>query len=121
MKITIAYFLLFLYTIAMCKPVLPLVQDKLAHIFWKAAHIATVHHHHGGHHAKEEIAKAAHEEESNKLPAPSKTPETVSIHIVLQSFYSLASFSIEKKVFGAKNHIISSHTLDTMYPPPKAC
>lgn len=105
----------------MCKPVLPVVQDALAHVLWKAEHIATVHHHHGDHHAEEEIAKAAHEEESNKFPGTSKTSEPVSIHIVLQSFYSLASFSIVSKMFGAKIYNVSSLTLDTMYPPPKTC
>lgn len=121
MKITIAYFLLLLYTVAMCKPVLPMVKDAIAHVLWEAEHIATVHHDHGHHHAGDEIAKAVHEDDRNKLPGPSKTPEPVSIHIVLQSFYSLVSFSIEKKVFGAKNYSIASHTLDSIYPPPKAC
>ena len=42
----------------MCKPILPFIEDELAHLFWKAKHLATVHHHHGDHHAEEEIAKA---------------------------------------------------------------
>ena len=121
MKIIIAYYLLFFYTVAMCKPMLPIVKDAIAHVLWEAEHIATVHHDHGHHHAGNEIAKAVHEDDRNKLPAPSKTPEPVSIHIVLQSFYSLESISFEKKMFGTKNHTISSYTLDTMYPPPKVC
>ncbi len=51
----------------MCKPVIPLVQDKLAHIFWNAHHIATVHNHHGEHHAEEDIAKATQDEQDNKI------------------------------------------------------
>ena len=66
----------------MCKPVLPLVQDELAHIFWKAKHLATVHHHHGDHHAEVEVAAAEHEEDGDKQPATTKTSEPVSVHIV---------------------------------------
>ncbi len=105
----------------MCKPVLPLVQDEIAHIFWKAEHIATVHHHHGDHHAEEEIATSAHEEESNKNPATSKTSEQVSIHIIVESFYTIPPLSIEKQKFGTSICNVFTLSLYKHYPPPKSC
>ncbi len=104
----------------MCKPVLPLVQDEVAHIFWKAEHVASVHHHHGDHHAEEEIATSAHEEESNKTPATSKTSEPVSIHLIVQSFYTLPQLSLQYQKFGRHICLVSTLSLDKYYPPPKS-
>ena len=68
MKTIAAYCFLLLYTLAMCKPIFPLLQDEFAHIFWKAKHLATVHHHHGDHHAEEEVSEAEHKENSHQQP-----------------------------------------------------
>lgn len=105
----------------MCKPVLPIVQDAVAHVLWKAEHLATVHHHHGDHHAEHEIATAAHEEEGNQFPSTSKPAEPVSIHIALLSFYPLPPLEIQKQMFGTGVYTISSLSLDKLYPPPKTC
>jgi hypothetical protein len=116
-----AFYLLIFYTLAMCKPVLPLVQDELAHIFWKAQHIATVHHYHGDHHAEVEIAEAAHEEENNKLPATSKTPEPVSIHITSPIVYNIQQPILQKEKYSIITSNVSTVSLDKHYPPPKSC
>ncbi len=104
----------------MCKPILPLVQDELAHIFWKAEHIATVHHHHGDHHAEDEVAEAAHEEENDKNPSTTKTSEPVSVHIVLQILYNIPHLTTEKLTFATSVSNISTTCLDKDYPPPKS-
>jgi hypothetical protein len=120
-KTTVAYYLLILYTIALCKPVLPLVKDKLAHIFWEAEHIATVHHHHGDHHAEEEIAIATHEEDSDTAPPVTKISKSVSIHLIVESLCTSPQFFIGKPKFGAGISNASSLYLDKYYPPPKSC
>ena len=121
MKTIAAYFFLLLYTLALCKPILPLVQDELAHIFWKAEHLATVHHHHGDHHAEEEIAEAEHEENADKQPATTKTSEPVSVHIVVEILYSISQPTIHKQQFAVNNYSVSTVSLDKYYPPPKCC
>lgn len=121
MKTTAAYYLLLLYIFAICKPVLPLVQDELAHIFWNAEHIATVHHHHGDHHAEDEIAKAAQDEDNNKVPQTSKTTEPVSIHIIVESSYIVPQVFIKKTKFGVRICKESSLSLDKHLPPPRCC
>ena len=121
MKSNTAYYLLILYTLALCKPLLPLVQDELAHIFWKAEHISTVHHHHGDHHAEEEIAEAAHEEKNNTNPATSKTSQPVSIHLFNQIIYNIPRLHIEKEKYRITVSNVSTISLDKHYPPPKSC
>lgn len=121
MKNTAAYYLLLLYTIAICKPVLPLVLDEISHIFWKAEHIATVHLHHGDNHAEEEFATATHDEENNKVPLTSKTSEAVSIHIFVQDSYGIPVLFIAKTKFVTRIYKISSLSLDKHYPPPRHC
>ena len=121
MKTIAAYFFLLLYTLALCKPILPLVQDELAHIFWKAEHLATVHHHHGDHHAEEEIAEAEHEENADKQPATIKTSEPVSVHIVVETFYGISQLTIQKQQFALNNCNVSTLSIDKYYPPPKCC
>ena len=105
----------------MCKPLLPLIQDKLAHAFWKAEHISTVHHHHGDQHAHKEIAEAAHEQENDKQPAPTKISEPVSIHLVAQNTHAIPQLFIEKQKFALRNYKTSSFALDKHYPPPRPC
>lgn len=121
MKSNTAYYLIILYTLAMCKPILPLIQDELAHLFWQAEHMATVHHHHGDHHAEEEIAEAAHEEENDKSPTTTKTSEPVSVHIVLQMLYAIPQIKAEKQKFKTTVSYFSTVFLDKHYPPPKYC
>ena len=104
---------------AMCKPVLPLLQDEIAHIFWKAQHVATVHHHHGDHHAEEEIAEAAHDEENKNIPSTSKISEPVSIHLIEHCGYSIPKLLIEQQKFGSGKFSASSLTLEKHFPPPK--
>ena len=119
MKTTFAFFLLILYMFAMCKPVLPLLQDEIAHIFWKAQHVATVHHHHGDHHAEEEIAEAAHDEESRNIPSTSKISKPVSIHLIKHCIFSIPKLLKEQQKFGSGKFSASSLTLEKHFPPPK--
>ena len=105
----------------MCKPILPLVEDELAHIFWKAEHLATVHQHYGNHHAEEEIATATQEEDKDKNPASSKTCEPVSIHLIVHLSFSIPQFFIEKTKFGTRIYNASSLSLGKLYPPPRFC
>lgn len=107
--------------LAMCKPVLPLVWDEMAHLFWKAEHIATVHHHHGDHHAEEESAEAAHEEENDRYPSTTKTSEPVSAHIVVQNNFNIPQPSIVEQQFGVDICKLSKLSLAKHYPPPRSC
>lgn len=120
MKYTSAYYLLLLYTLALCKPVLPLIQDQLAHTFREAQHISTIHQHYGAHHAESAIAEAA-QEQSNSSSASIKTSEPVSIHIAVQTLYNIPNLSTEVQMFATTICKVSAVLLDKHDPPPKSC
>jgi hypothetical protein len=120
-KTTKAFYLVILYTLAMCKPVLPLVQDELAHMFWKARHLQTVHHHHGHHHAQEEVAKAAQEEQNDKHAATSKPSEPIAVHIFSHTIYKLPQPFLRKEKYRSMVSSVTTISLDKHYPPPKSC
>ncbi len=120
MKFNTAYYLLLLYIFAICKPVLPLLQDELAHLFWKAEHMATVHQHYGNHHTSHEIA-AAHEEENDNEPAQRKTSEPVSIHLSCQLIYILTLPITNECRYSLADYHVSTVHVDKHYPPPKSC
>ena len=101
----------------MCKPILPVVEDELAHIFWKAKHLATVHHHQGVHHAEKEVAEEEHEEKHEQ--PTTKTSEPVSIHIVFEALYIIPQLTIHKQKFALNICNFSIVSLDKHYPPPK--
>lgn len=119
MRTITAYYLLLLYLLALCKPIVPIVQDGLAHIFWQAEHIATVHQHQGSHHAEAETAASTGNDENKKLPASAKISEPVSVHIIAQSSCPLYPPLPEKIQFATPAAALASVTLTKHYPPPR--
>lgn len=102
----------------MCKPLLPVIKDEIAHIFWKAHHLATVHHHDGDHHSQEEVATATHEKDTENHSS-TKLAEPVSVHLVTQRNYDLLQSSITEQKFGAGIYKLYTLSLSKHYPPPK--
>lgn len=120
MKSTTAYYLLILYTLALCKPVLPLLQDKLAHSLWQTEHLSTVHTHQGDHHAAEEMMEAGHDENNDKHPAPGKTFEPVSVHLAHHNLQDTPQVFTAKIKFAVLKSNVPSALLFKRYPPPKS-
>jgi hypothetical protein len=120
LKVIAAYCFLLLYTLALCKPILPLIQDEIAHTFWKAEHLAKVHHHHGDHHAEEAIAEAEHDE-NDKQSGRTKVSDPVSVHMNVNTHYCISQATIHKQQFAVNNYNVSAVSLDKSYPPPKCC
>jgi hypothetical protein len=105
----------------MCKPVLPFLQDEIAHILWKAHHLATVHHHHGDRHTEQEIAEAKYPENPNTQAATAKISEPVSVHLVVEFLYGMLQLRNEKQLFAVKVFNVAGISVDKYYPPPKCC
>lgn len=120
MKSVVAYYLLFFYILATCKPVLPIITDLIAHGFNKSEHISTVHHHNGEHHVHQEITDAAGENEQHNTSTP-KLSEPVTSHLAPQLSYNFFSICTHKQAYytGMFNTIFTF--LDKFYPPPKFC
>ncbi len=104
----------------MCKPVLPLVNDILAHTFWKTEHIITVHHENGKDHLHYELKKASDQNSGDaNSPAP-KSAESVSVHILLQNNYDFSYSIISEQKYLNGSYNLLSPFLDLNTPPPKA-
>ncbi len=104
----------------MCKPVLPLVNDILAHTFWKTEHIITVHHENGKDHLHYELKKVSNQNnEDANSPAP-KTSESVSVHILLQNNYDFSHSATSEQKYLSRSRNLLSTFLELNTPPPKA-
>ena len=121
MKNTAAYYLLILYILAVCKPILPLVQDEVAHLFWKTEHVAKVHAHNGSNHVHKEIASTTKKENKDTNTTTSKTGENVSIHMITTEPGSLQGPIQGLQLFGIVSPTIFFLFTNKHYPPPKAC
>lgn len=79
MKIITSKILLYIYAIGLLAPVSPILTDVLAHTFWRAQHMATIHCLNGKYHVHYELYKSGKTE--SKGNSSVKSDETISIHI----------------------------------------
>lgn len=77
----ISCLLLALYSLAFLKPIAPLVNDLLAHTFWKMQHLATVHYENGKYHLHNELKTASNEDSSNRKAGSLTSDETLALHL----------------------------------------
>lgn len=120
MKYPSAYYLLLLYTISICKPLLPLVSDVLAHTFWQTNHISAVHQHQGKNHLHDELGEAAKQDTTDANTTGGKSSESVPVHLLTQYHFDfLRTAPAVQKLFNGSSTIISAF-LEKHTPPPKA-
>ncbi|HNF02514.1 MAG TPA: hypothetical protein PKL81_11080 [Ferruginibacter sp.] len=75
------YILLLSYSALMLKPVSPYISDTIAHIFYFAQHMATVHYENGKFHVHKEVIDVAKEEAAPKDQTSSKKDNSISDHL----------------------------------------
>ncbi|HMU71966.1 MAG TPA: hypothetical protein PKD93_04470 [Ferruginibacter sp.] len=75
------YILLLSYSALMLKPVSPYISDTIAHIFYYAQHMATVHYENGKFHVHKEVIDVAKEEAAPKDQTSSKKDNSISDHL----------------------------------------
>lgn len=120
MKRAAAYYLLLFYTVALFKPVIPIVSDVLAHQFNKVNHVLQVHQHKGAYHLHQELKETSAGNDETSDNKVLKISEPVSIHIIT------AITQMDRKEFSVENSYLNtvSALLNTLLqnntPPPKA-
>lgn len=72
--------LLLVYVTGLVKPLMPIVQDMLAHTFYKMEHMATVHYENGKYHVHTELQQEAQKSEPQKKSTAGDS-ETLSLHV----------------------------------------
>lgn len=118
MKSASAYYLLLFYITAMCKPVLPVAKDMLAHIFWEAQHISTVHHQNGKDHLHHELIDTSNKNKTEPA-SPLKISEPVSVHILLQNTFDFTLLVIVEKEYSDRSYVLLNPIVEMNIPPPK--
>ena len=109
MKRIISYLVLFSYTIIILKPVIPVVSDSVAHIFWKLEHISTVHSHGGDDHVHQEIMKTEAQDQKDKTTVPFRYEVSVNSHLIAKISYD---FSLVPE--------IQIHNISSLFYHPQA-
>ncbi len=120
MKKVAAYSLFLIYIIATAKTALPLVVDGMAHFFWKAHHIATIHHHYGNHHVENEIADNDHHDDDDQNGGTIKYTEPAAIHIAAKISCTLHPLFFKEQKYNSLLLSFPTTYLELHYPPPKA-
>src|SRR5687768_1225171 len=106
MKTTVAHYLLLIYLTAICKPVVPLVNDFLSHTLWKTEHISIVHHENGKNHLHYELKKVSDQNNKDSDSRAPKSSESVSVHVLFQNNYDFSH-----SIFSEQKHLTGSYCL----------
>ncbi len=103
MKKQVATLLLVCYAVLLLRPLVPALQDVMAHMFWNSEHMATVHYENGEYHVHVEISKG---EESSSHTSKSliKTIEPLNLHLATEKGLIGLALTSSVKLFDSARH-----------------
>ena len=107
---------------AQLKPIAVVVEDALAHTFWKMQHMATVHYENGHYHIHSELSDISEKESNNtqqKAPSSEKTNENIQQNIANFNFSFQTNSSLIPVSFHQTQEVLAGF-LRINSPPPKA-
>lgn len=123
MKKVFVYITLFFYVVVQLKPLVAVLEDVIAHTFYKVQHMATVHYENGKYHLHAELNTIAEEENKKSqenVPSSVKADETISVHVKEDfAFKPSDSQLVSVIVFSQKQDMVSPF-IKKSSPPPKA-
>ena len=120
MKKTALYILLFAYSILMLKPLSPIISDSIAHVFFYARHMATVHYEHGKFHVHRDIVAEAKKEAGSKESPSSKKEDTTGEHLVLLQRHTIHGDD-NRTSYPVIPSPLPEQSNRADYPPPETC
>lgn len=121
MKRQVATLLLVCYSALLLRPLLPVLEDFTAHIFWNSEHMATVHYENGKYHVHVEIAKAE-ENSSNSSKSLIKQIEPLTFHLTtVTELFGLALSHSDMLVDSARHNSPRGGHFLLPDPPPWNC
>jgi len=116
------YIALSVYVFAQLKPLAVIVEDTLAHTFWKMQHMATVHYENGHYHVHAELKDVNEKENTGsqqKAPSSEKIIETTAQNIADLNFNFQANSILIPTTFHQTQGVLTGFT-SIHSPPPKA-
>lgn len=78
MKKPIIYTLLFFYVLVQLRPLLPVLQDVVAHTFFKMQHMATIHFENGSYHLHTDLKTINDDEKANNKTTEKSSSEKLN-------------------------------------------
>ena len=117
----ILYAFIGIYSFALLKPVFPVVNDIIAHTFYKMQHMSTVHYENGAYHLHAELIDESDlQKNTSKETTPSVMFETLANHLYNKTFEFEIHQIVSSIKFPHENmHLHDAHTQQTT-PPPQA-
>lgn len=122
MKRAAIYILLSFYVFAQVKPLAVIVEDVLAHTFWKVQHMATVHYENGRYHIHQELSDISEKENTNaqeKAPSSEKMNENTFQDVHDINFNFQTNSILVPVSFHQTQDVLAGFT-SINSPPPKA-
>lgn len=120
----LVYMLLSVYTLAVIKPVLPLLADAIEHTFNQSGHLLTVHYENGKYHVHQEMVKDAEKETSpkpNTKQNSTTAQEDVNFYTAERSIFCFAPLPVKSKTtFTLPQKNLQKITLPVFAPPPES-
>jgi hypothetical protein len=109
-----------IYTAAQLRPLIAVVQDVVAHTFFKLQHTATVHYENGHYHLHKELKDISEEDNSSPTESSSqKADEVLSSHLPQENEFILSAFqTITPACFSSHDKCLEAFILISS-PPPK--
>ncbi|RYE14681.1 MAG: hypothetical protein EOP45_19320 [Sphingobacteriaceae bacterium] len=105
---------------ALCKPVMPLVQDVVAHTFFEHQHLASVHQQGGLNHVSKEIGKLTEDETDSNTTTGIKTFDSVPLHFLTTiEFHPLDTQVLLLSHSSYVTARLSATSLAIQLPPPR--
>ena len=123
MKKVLIYILLIFYVIVQLKPLTVIVQDVLAHTFFKMQHMATIHKENGQYHLHlqlKDISEKENSSSSEKTPSSQKFNENISAHVIQEFNFLLKNNDLKSQFVTFSKKDTVSIFLPINSPPPKA-
>lgn len=120
-KKAIVYAFICMYSFALLKPVFPVVNDIIAHTFYKMQHMATVHYENGAYHLHAELIDES-DQQKNKSDetTPSFMFETLANHLYNKTFKFEIYQSVSSIKFPHENVSLYDAYTQQTNPPPQA-
>ena len=121
MKKLFIYSVLAVYAFVQLKPLAVVVEDVLAHTFWKVQHMATVHYENGHYHVHAELKDLSEKENKSsqqKVPSSEKVLESTAQEVEQITFNFPSHSILIPAIFNSVQDILSGYTEITS-PPPK--
>lgn len=119
-KKALVYLMLAVYVFGLIKPAMPLIKDVLAHTFFKAQHMATVHYENGRYHLHLDLKEDAKSNDI-KTGVPAATAyEVLAAHIPTQQLTLTPLTKQISEIHSPYIHVPTDVMLSNPFVPPQA-